>query len=38
MRALEEPAVALMEMPLPDGSGMYGPQFRVLRRSRNGTA
>ncbi|MEV8093252.1 ferritin-like protein [Kitasatospora sp. NPDC085879] len=38
MRALEEPAVALMEIPLPDGSGMYGPQFRVLRRSMNGAA
>ncbi|MET8627625.1 ferritin-like protein [Kitasatospora sp. NPDC004669] len=28
MRALEEPAVQLMEIPLPDGTGTYGPQFR----------
>ncbi|WP_236653339.1 ferritin-like domain-containing protein [Streptacidiphilus melanogenes] len=28
MRALESPAVQLMELPLPDGSGTYGPQFR----------
>ncbi|MDX3076783.1 ferritin-like protein [Streptomyces sp. NPDC088354] len=31
MRQLEEPAVRLMEMPLPDGSGRtYGPQFHVV--------
>ncbi|GAB2719999.1 ferritin-like domain-containing protein [Kitasatospora kifunensis] len=28
MFALEDPAVRLMEIPLPDGSGTYGPQFR----------
>lgn len=32
MRALEEPALQLMEIPLPDGSGLtYGPQFRPIR-------
>ncbi|WP_405009416.1 ferritin-like protein [Kitasatospora sp. NBC_01539] len=31
MRALEGPAVRLMEIPLPDGSGLtYGPQFRPI--------
>ncbi|WP_236652091.1 ferritin-like domain-containing protein [Streptacidiphilus neutrinimicus] len=28
MRALESTAVELMDLPLPDGSGTYGPQFR----------
>ncbi|MFD5814105.1 ferritin-like protein [Streptomyces sp. NPDC127038] len=28
MRALESTAVKLMDTPLPDGSGTYGPQFR----------
>ncbi|WP_329576765.1 ferritin-like protein [Kitasatospora sp. NBC_01250] len=28
MLALEKPALALMDIPLPDGSGRYGPQFR----------
>ncbi|WP_234443835.1 ferritin-like domain-containing protein [Streptomyces sp. NRRL B-24484] len=32
MRSLEEPALALMDVPLPDGSGVYGPQFHVLTR------
>ncbi|MGQ4513090.1 ferritin-like domain-containing protein [Streptomyces sp. DW26H14] len=29
MRAMEAPAVQLMEIALPDGAGHYGPQFRV---------
>ncbi|MEU8031596.1 ferritin-like protein [Streptomyces sp. NPDC049099] len=28
MRAMEDPAVELMETPLPDAPGTYGPQFR----------
>ncbi|MDH6119231.1 hypothetical protein [Kitasatospora sp. GAS204B] len=28
MLELEEPAVKLMDIPLPDGTGNYGPQFR----------
>ncbi|MFC5213393.1 ferritin-like domain-containing protein [Streptomyces coerulescens] len=34
MRGLEEPAVELMEIPIPSGRGTYGPQFRALRRPR----
>ncbi|MEU4091257.1 ferritin-like protein [Streptomyces sp. NPDC026673] len=30
MEQLEEPALALMEIPLPDGRGTYGPQFRPV--------
>ena len=30
MRALEEPAVRLMETTIPDAPGNYGPQFRRL--------
>jgi len=30
MRALEAPAIALMDIPLPEGQRTYGPQFRVL--------
>jgi hypothetical protein len=29
MHALESTAVELMDTPLPDGSGTYGPQFRL---------
>ncbi|MGK4584907.1 ferritin-like domain-containing protein [Kitasatospora sp. HPMI-4] len=32
MRALEEPALELMDIPLPDHSGTYGPQFRISPR------
>ncbi|MFI9274442.1 ferritin-like protein [Kitasatospora sp. NPDC052896] len=30
MRAMEGPALSLMEIPLPDGHGVYGPQFRPV--------
>jgi hypothetical protein len=33
MEQLEEPALALMEMPLPDGRCTYGPQFRPVGRA-----
>ncbi|MFF7633207.1 ferritin-like protein [Kitasatospora sp. NPDC008050] len=32
MRALEKPALALMDIPLPGATGTYGPQFRPLPR------
>ncbi|WDF42233.1 ferritin-like protein [Streptomyces sp. T12] len=34
MRALEGPAVELMETPLRYAPGTYGPQFRALRKPR----
>lgn len=34
MRALETPAVELMETPVPDAPGHYGPQFRPPRARR----
>ncbi|MDH6130794.1 hypothetical protein P3T37_000161 [Kitasatospora sp. MAA4] len=31
MLELEKPALDLMDVPLPDGTGTYGPQFRPVR-------
>ncbi|WP_328540333.1 ferritin-like domain-containing protein [Streptomyces sp. NBC_00344] len=37
MRSLESPAISLMGIPTPGGSGTYGPQFRSLPRRPGAT-
>ncbi|AYN41704.1 hypothetical protein D9753_25685 [Streptomyces dangxiongensis] len=38
MRAMEEPAVRLMEFTIPDAPGNYGPLFRLIRTAPSAPA